>query len=138
MNGIRLPFIVPLQPTSMKGMDMETVISTGASGANYTYFQALMSDDWRDVPVNYMFARREGNIWKVAYIGQCESAKARLPCHERWAEAVRNYGATHVLNHTSSSDEEVRKREERDLIESHNPPMNVQHRPVRILRGLFP
>jgi hypothetical protein len=113
------------------------VNAKGASGTNYTYF-ATDGWDWADVPANYMFARLAVGGWQVFYIGECESAKCRFAAHERWDEAVRVYGATHILTHTSSADTAVRRREERDLIQSHDPQMNVHHRPdAAPLRGRF-
>lgn len=114
----------------------QTVYANGASGTVYSYF--ILGDPrvltWHDVPVNYMFARRlPSGTWEVYYIGQCQSGRDRMPTHERWAEAMRSYGATHVLSHQASPVEATRCAEERDLILSHNPPMNTQHKP----RGLF-
>jgi hypothetical protein len=105
---------------------MATVTAYGASRARYDLFQNLISDDWNDVPVIYMFAYWTGTYWHVLYIGECESAKTRLPSHERWAEAKRK-GATHVLNVRASAVEADRKRAERDLIASHKPEMNTHH-----------
>jgi hypothetical protein len=85
-----------------------------------------------EVPANYMFAHLTVNGWHILYIGQCASARDRLPCHERWEDA-RKLGATHVLNHVSSPDEKIRKTEERDLIASHTPVLNTHYQP----RGLL-
>lgn len=116
---------------------MATVNAHGASGVNYAYQALNGSISWNDVPANYMFARAGIGGWKIFYVGQCDRAKNRLPTHERWAEAVRTYGATHILSHVASRDEATRKMEERDLILSHDPPMNVHHRPQTALRGLL-
>ena len=111
---------------------MVFVNAQGVSGRSYQYNEAQISGDWKDVPANYMFAFWNGTHWHVLYIGQCASARDRLPCHERWEEA-RKLGATHVLNHVASPDEEIRKTEERDLIASHTPVLNTHYQP----RGLL-
>ena len=115
---------------------VNSITARGASGANYTYF-ATNGWNWADVPANYLFAHLANGIWQVCYIGECASAKDRFASHERWDEAVRTYGATHILTRQSSSSAEVRRQEERDLILSHNPPMNVHHRPQNALGGLY-
>jgi hypothetical protein len=113
---------------------METVTATGASGAKYTYYLAIMSGSWQAKPANYMFARRNPDgSWFVAYIGICEDVSDRMSNHERWAEAVRDYRVTHVLNHINES-AAARETEERDLILSLDPPMNTQHRQQRARR----
>ena len=113
---------------------METVVATGASGTKYTYNAYKHPTTWNDVPANYMFASpRVGGKWTVYYIGQCDSCQCRLAAHERWEEA-RKLGATHILAHTNRGGEEARKREERDLILSHDPPLNVQHKPAPVQR----
>jgi hypothetical protein len=127
-SAIPRQVIAAPQPTSGKDPDMATVNASGASGARFDYFVSLMTDPWEDVPANYLFAYWAVTYWAVLYIGQCSSAKDRLPCHERWEEAARK-GATHVLNHRASPDEATRKREEQDLIASHRPVLNVQHQP---------
>src|SRR5690349_6654929 len=116
------------QLTSGKDPDMTTVIARGASGKTYNYEIHPMGMAWNDIPANYMFASLGVGSWTVYYIGQCDSAKNRLPCHERIDEAKRR-GATHILIHVASPVSQVRETEERDLILSHNPPMNTQHRP---------
>ena len=111
---------------------MSIVNAKGASGVSYTYTAFQLPVTWHDVPVNYMFASVSVGGWKVLYIGQADSAKNRLPCHERWDEAVK-LGATHVLARVNTAGEEARKREEQDLILSHAPPLNVHHKPQNAL-----
>jgi len=112
---------------------METANIIGASGTTYTYYVATIDDNWRAAPVNYMFGRRRVGGWDIFYIGETDNARDRLPCHERWEEAARYYGATHILNHLAHPNEQERKREERDLILLQNPPMNTQHRGLGLL-----
>ena|SRR5437868_1577267 len=79
---------------------------------------------------NYMYVKRlpNGN-WLPVYIGQADDLKARIPSHERGADAVRA-GATHVMAHTTPAGEQARLAEERDLIAYWNPALNTQHRRV--------
>jgi len=116
---------------------MVSVTAKGASGALYTFEAIDGPITWNDVPAIYMLVPRKVGAWAVHYIGQCDSAKTRMPTHERWEEAVRDYGATHIITHLAPRDEAVRKTEEQDLILSHDPPMNVHHRPSNALRGLL-
>lgn len=115
---------------------METVTARGASGAVYTLTAFNMADKWNPVPVIYMFARRDMVNWFIAYIGETESAQARLCSHDRWAEAVRLHRVTHVLALVVQGAEE-RKMAERDLIQSHCPPLNVHHQPIGLMGGWF-
>ena len=115
---------------------MKPLIVTGVSGTQYKYFPLDINADWFEVPANYMFGRLDVGGWFVAYIGQCNNARDRLPCHERWAEAVKQHGVTYVLSHGASADENVRLQEERDLIQALAPPMNVQGQNA-FRRGLF-
>ncbi len=115
---------------------METVTAKGASGAIYTFTTFSMTDSWNPVPVIYMFARRDIGNWFAAYIGETENAQSRFCLHERWNEALRSHRVTHVLALVVHNTEE-RKRAERDLIQSHCPPMNVQHQPIGLLGSLL-
>ncbi len=115
---------------------MESAITfRGASGALFNYF--ISAPPWFSVPANYLFAKVVSVRWYVIYVGQCQNAEERFPTHERWDEAARVYGATHILTHVASPIENVRKTEERDLILALNPPMNVQHKTQNVLRSLL-
>jgi hypothetical protein len=119
-------------------MDMATAYHfTGASGVIQTFYESIAP--WKPVPAIYMFAGRYSLLggWFVAYVGQTGDASDRFPDHERWSEAQRKYGATHILTHISSPSQSVRESEERDLILALNPPMNVHHRPQNALRSLL-
>src|SRR2546423_692128 len=105
---------------------METVWNIrGASGRIYTYYVTI--PPWKKIPANYLFAKAMGSSLFIPYVGETGDASDRLPRHDRWEEAVRTHGASVVLTHVSSSIVGERQREERDLIESLRPPMNVQH-----------
>ena len=99
----------------------------GVSGVRYNYFTAPPNPVWIQAPGNYIFVKQTSNSWILLYAGQCDDFSKRMPGHDRWSEAVR-LGVTHVFSHTGSADENVRKTEERDMIQAYNPPMNVQHR----------
>jgi|SRR6185295_12889330 len=77
---------------------------------------------------NYAFVKQlaNGNFVPL-YFGQAVLLNARLPNHERWAEAVR-LGATHMMGHTTPGGESVRCAEEQELIGYWDPPLNTQHR----------
>ena len=76
-----------------------------------------------------MFAKETSTGWVPLYIGIADDLSARIPGHERWAEAKR-LGATHVLAHTEPS-KAKREAEEKALIALCNPPLNTQHRRQR-------
>lgn len=101
----------------------ETCTWYGDSGKGYTYTVYDMDANWNDVAGNYIYAGKQNNGWKAAYIGQTQSLKDRLPNHNEEACAKRN-GATHIHAHTNSDGESARKAEEADLIKKHQPPCN--------------
>jgi predicted GIY-YIG superfamily endonuclease len=106
----------------------------GQSGRSYRYWFhssiAPPSADLKKVAGNYMYVRqtRTGG-WLPVYIGQADDVSARLPSHERLADA-KKADATHLMTHTATSGEQTRLDEERDLIQYWNPPLNTQHRKV--------
>jgi hypothetical protein len=110
---------------------MEPIIFTGYSGRKYNYLipQIGPGFSWLHQSGNYAFVRIAGLVHPL-YFGECEDFATRgmPPAHERWAEAVQKYGATHLLSHLTPGPELTRKAEEKDLIAAYNPPMNVQHR----------
>lgn len=99
----------------------------GASGTRYDYFSTPPDPVWKKAPGNYIFVKQTGSAWIVLYAGQCQDFSLRIPNHDRWDAAVA-LGITHVFSHVGNANEDVRKAEERDIIQGHNPPMNVQHR----------
>lgn len=105
---------------------------TGRSGRQYTYWsidnptaQGILA-----VSGNYAFVKqlRDGTFLPL-YFGVADDLSARIPNHERLAEAVK-LGATHVMGHSTPTggNEQTRLAEERDLIQYWNPSLNVQHR----------
>ena len=104
-----------------------TITWRGKSGAAFRYNIYPIGTSWRDTPGNYIFARRnENGRYTALYIGETGSLKVRLSpitSHEKWDCAVQN-GVTHIHAHTSSSDADTRRKEEKDLIDNYNPPCN--------------
>jgi hypothetical protein len=109
-----------------------TVNFTGKSGTLYRYWnlENITVAGVRALGGNYVFAKQlpTGNFMPL-YFGVADDLQARIPNHERWAEACQ-LGATHVLAHTTPAGEQARLGEERDLIQYWNPPLNIQHRSV--------
>jgi hypothetical protein len=102
----------------------------GKSGTSYRYWslENITAAGIQAVAGNYVFAKQlpNGNLVPL-YFGVADDLQARIPNHERWAEAVR-LGATHVMAHSTPAGEQARLVEERDLIQYWNPPLNMQHR----------
>jgi len=100
-------------------MTERTIIWEGASGKQYKYWIHDITTSFKDAPGNYIYAKETSpGRWKPIYIGEAKSLEDRLTSnHEKLPCAKRN-GATHIHAHTSSSDEEIRRAEEADLIEN--------------------
>ena len=99
----------------------------GKSGEKYGYWIYKIEDQFDDTPGNYIYTKKtNGDKWILLYIGQTSSLKDRLSNHEKEAFAKRN-GATHIHTHTNPASEEMRKKEEVDLIKCHGPVCNKQH-----------
>jgi hypothetical protein len=100
----------------------------GKSGTVYRYWFSGFADFYKVDAGNYMFVKQlpNGNYLPV-YIGQAASLAARLPCHERIADA-KKAGATLVMSHTTQGGEAVRLAEEKDLIQQWSPVLNTQHK----------
>src|ERR1700689_5338686 len=109
----------------MVAMNYDLVEGTGVSGLNYVYYRVRQGLVWPDIAGNYMFCGWNGQAWIAQYMGECESFNTRMPPkHERWAEAIGQYGVTDIFYHVNQAGEAARQREERDLIQAYNPPMN--------------
>ena len=102
------------------------VIEHGASGAHYTFAVTDASTAYRSVPAVYMFACLAVGGWKVLYVGECADLKSRMRNNQVWEEAVRWFGATHVLVYCASKNDAARKQIERDLIHAKGPAMNIR------------
>jgi hypothetical protein len=79
--------------------------------------------NWNEVGGVYIFCGINSHgLWIPAYIGETESFRSRIPCHDRWEEAVR-LGATHV--HAKVVEQEATRVAIQDgLIRLYQPPMN--------------
>jgi hypothetical protein len=104
----------------------------GKSGLQYRYWQLhdCTAAAIQAVGGNYAFVKPlpDGKFVPV-YFGVADDLRARIPGHERWAEAAK-LGATFVMSHTTPAGAQARIDEERDLIQYWNPPLNTQHRSV--------
>jgi hypothetical protein len=101
------------------------ITAHGASGNQYTFTVTDCATAFRSVPAVYMFACRAVGGWKILYVGECADLKICLLNNEILEEAVRWFGATHVLIHFAFKSDVMRKRIERDLIRAKCPVMNV-------------
>jgi hypothetical protein len=107
-----------------------TVDFVGKSGMTYRYWSLqtpTLASSIKAEAGNYVFAKQMQNGFVQLYFGVADSLQARIPSHEKWAEA-RALGVTHVLSHSTPAGEQARLAEERDLIQYWNPALNVQHR----------
>lgn len=105
----------------------------------FKFQECVINGQWNPVPLVYMFHVK----WAVAgvhtvvpYIGETGDATSRFPGHDYWDEAVRDYGATHVLACVAPAATEKRRAWERTLIQAFNPPMNTKHKPKGIAGAL--
>ena len=89
----------------------------------YWMYPISEMDNFVAKPGNYIFAKHSVDSAFPIYIGQTGDLSERFDGHHKMPCIKRN-GATHIHVHTSSSDEDVRKREESDLIRKWNPPCN--------------
>jgi hypothetical protein len=109
-------------------MSAEYLDWPGQSGSPYRYFFTNIGNCFA-VAANYAFVKRlpNGNFVPL-YFGETGDLKVRdMPNHEKLAAANR-LGATHFMTHKASDSQDIRRAEERDLIQRWNPPLNVQHR----------
>jgi hypothetical protein len=94
---------------------------TGQSGTQYRY-RAL--EDLKPVSpggANYLYVKWEKDVARIIYVGETDSLHRAV--FETWDEARRTHKADEILarlNITGS----VRRFEQADLVEKHNPPMN--------------
>ena len=92
----------------------------GASGALYRYRQANPSRPNVAGGGNYVYVREAGGSPEVVYAGETDSLAGGF---ERWEEAVRKHGATHVFTRLNVSGA-TRSQELGDLIPALGPVMN--------------
>ena len=99
---------------------------TNGSTYRYWFLNPYDASSIKAEAGNYLFALLTVNGWVPKYIGIADNLSERIPCHERWIEAV-GLGCTHVLAHIQS-DAAKRVAEEQDLIAYYQPTLNTQHR----------
>lgn len=107
-------------------MAEEIIHWTGASGKKYKYGIYKIGTSFKDCPGNYIFAKETSpGHWRPLYIGETEDLRDRLSDHEKMPCVTRN-GGTHVHVHVSSSDTDVRRIEENDLLDKWDPICNKE------------
>ena len=101
-----------------------TINWAGTSGEKYLYWIYKIGTPFTAKPSNYIFAKEtKPNTWVAVYIGQTSDLSERLDNHNEMPCIKRNEG-THIHAHTSSSVDETRLAEERDLISRWSPVCN--------------
>lgn len=86
--------------------------------------------NWYDVGGVYIFCgANQHNKWVPIYIGQTNSFRDRLPCHENWNTA-QSLGATRIHAMVEQV-EATRLQIERELILAFQPKLNQQLKVVQ-------
>jgi len=94
---------------------------------NYEFEVARQWANWADIGGVYVFAGVNAqNQWVALYIGQADSFRNRIPQHEQWNPAAQ-LGATHV-HALVVSQGATRDWIERQMVQTYQPPLNVQHK----------
>lgn len=108
-------------------------------GYHLTFQAHPKHSSWPSAGGIYLFARQPdwgSSSWQALYVGITDSLAERLPCHERWNEAVAQ-GATHVAICLVRNGD-LRKSLERELIDFTQAPLNTHFKqPANTLRTLF-
>jgi len=100
---------------------VETPVELRGQLGRYTYWVYPINTTFKDEPGNYIYARRgSAGRWQLIYVGQSSSLGQRLASLDAERTAIRS-GATHILAHLNP-DEQARKDEEKDLINTFVPP----------------
>ncbi|CAN5208142.1 hypothetical protein BH11PSE2_BH11PSE2_07010 [soil metagenome] len=94
----------------------------GASGAAYRFRLAENGDPKTTISGNYVYVRAADGMATVLLVG--DAANLTMGIHERWSEAVRDHGATHIFTRLNVSGV-VRVQEQQDLIAGLRPVMNA-------------
>ena len=99
----------------------------GASGKLYKYYISRISNTFKDVPGNYIYAMpgSDGG-WKALFIGQTASLSRRPEGSCNGERAAVGSGATYIHAHISGSNEAERQAELSDLIQSLHPRFNEE------------
>jgi hypothetical protein len=100
------------------------IIWPGASGATYKYWIYPINDfRFKEAPGNYIFARETSEGHYAIYVGETGDLSERFDNHHK-AKCIIANGATHIHAHTSSHDDDARRREEKDIIVRWEPKCN--------------
>ena len=96
----------------------------GASGSSYDYQIYKIGTEFKNVPGNYIFAKETSQSrWTPIYIGETSNLSERFDDHHKMP-CIRRHGSTHIHVHTSSSNANVRRTEESDLLAAWNTTCN--------------
>ena len=107
-------------------MAEKTIMWPGASGKEYNYWIYPIGTTFKESPGNYIFAKEtSSDRYSPIYIGETENLEERLANHEKMS-CVKRHGGTHIHAHTSSSEVNVRRAEESDLLGKWDPPCNKE------------
>jgi hypothetical protein len=101
----------------------ETIEFAGKSGARYRY---MTLDETRFLPpagANYVIAQRTGQARTIVLAGETDNLAVRA-WQDRLEEAKGRYGDVEVLTRLNVKSA-VRREELADMIDGHQPPMNV-------------
>ena len=90
----------------------------GASGKNYKYFIYSIPPDFNNgQPGNYIFVKLSNDQkWIPIYIGETKDLGERFDGHHKMS-CIKRKGATHIHVHLNFGGEDVRKKEEQDLLD---------------------
>lgn len=104
--------------------DEETIDWVGASGTQYTYYIYPIGTSLKEEPGNYVFAKeiKPGTFLQI-YIGETEDLSERFDSHHKMP-CIKLNGATHITVHMNSTSAQVRRAEEKDLIDRKIPVCN--------------
>lgn len=113
---------------------MKDVIFRGASGRLHRFTIHRPDAAFTESAAVYCFARpvAGGSGWAPVFLSRTANLSARIPSHERWAEATL-LGATHVLIH-QRDERDAREFVEADLLETMKPVLNapvLEAEPIR-------
>lgn len=103
------------------------ILWTGKSGKQYEYLIYPLNTTFKDVPGNYIWARRNADgRYRPLYNGEAEKLGQRVnKNHEKWA-CVTGKGATHVMAHETAGSRQNRLDEETDIREQWKPDCSDQ------------
>lgn len=100
---------------------------TQSQWLNYVFDVLRRDANWSEESGIYIICGvNPQNQWVPIYVGQADSFRSRIPRHEQWSQALA-LGASHVLAMVVATKAD-RDRIEQHLIQTYQPPLNVQHR----------